>query len=641
MTTRDQIELRIAFRRREFILLLAILLLAFALRVHHLHVPEPTGDEGFSYVFTKFTIPEMLTKTVEMIEPHPIGYYVYLKGWMAIFGSQEFPIRFSSVIFGVLLVALVWRFARQLGLQRVHPAIPLIAAALMTLNPFAAHYSREIRMYALHMALTLLSTMLMLQIWRKPSWKWVAAYVLVSWTALQVHYYAGFVFIAQNVFFFSMALVAGLRKHLRQLAHWIAAEAIVLLASLPWIIFARTVLFNYRGNDVRGASLDEIVIDLIGNYTISKGFPEWHLVAALICFGLMGLGVWKLWRAGREHRPSAWLLLLYFVVPVLAGWLAAQGRPIYTARYFIATLTPFLMLIAVALSSLIPTQQMSVQRNRAMRGATAALSIALADVFFIGMVWDFRVNVDEKKPDWRNFLAIVDRFTSDLPASQIRPVLNYPNPTFTYFYDPRGEYITLPYEADDLASSIKEVEQLKAAGVKRLVFQEYKSWWDDKGVAETAMSREYTKIDEAWTGSWLAKIYSRVDLSELQPVHATFSNSVTLHAAKVRPDLIAHLVEVSLHWQGAPAQFSGSEKMFIHITPASDPTQLPAQLDLPLTADNLVKPVNIYGIRLPENLAPGQYVVRIGLYDPSLPGAPRLLTDDGKDAVELLTFEVK
>ena len=27
----------------------------------------------------------------------------------------------------------------------------------------------------------------------------------------------------------------------------IAAEAITLLASLPWIIFARTVLFNYRG----------------------------------------------------------------------------------------------------------------------------------------------------------------------------------------------------------------------------------------------------------------------------------------------------------------------------------------------------------------------------------------------------------
>jgi hypothetical protein len=641
MTTQARTSSFAAFRRREIWILLIVLLLAFALRVWLLHLPEPTGDEGFSYVFTKFTIPEMLVKTVEMIEPHPIGYYVYLKGWMALAGSSEFPIRFSSVIFGTFLVALVWRFARQLGLHRIHPAIPILAATLMAVNPFAVHYSREIRMYAVHMVLTLASMMLMLQIWRKPNWKWVAAYVLVSWTALQVHYYAGFVFIAQNVFFFGMALFAGLRKHIRPLAHWIAAEAIVLLASLPWIIFARTVLFNYRGNDVRGAALDDIVIDLIGNYTISKGHPDWHLPAALVAFLLMGLGLWHMWRAGKEHRPSAWLLLLYFVVPVLAGWLAAQGRPIYTARYFIATLTPFLVMIAVALSALIPTRRLSLASDRLLRGATAVLSVALAGILTAGMIWDFRIHVTEKPPDWRNFVAVVDRFTSDLPASQYRPVLNYPNPTFTYFYDDRGEYITLPYEADDLEGSIKVVEQLKDAGVKRLVFQQFKSWWDDTGVAETAMSKEYTQIDEAWTGAWLAKIYSRMDAAELQPVNATFSDGVTLSAAHVRPDLAARLVEIGLNWQSAPAQLSGSEKMFIHITPANDPTQVPAQLDLPLTVDNLARPVNLYGIRLPENLAPGQYIVRIGLYDPSLPNAPRLLTRDGKDAVELMTFEVK
>lgn len=641
MTTQERAGSQAVFRRREMWILVVLLLAAFAFRVIALHVPELTGDEGFSYVFTKFTLPEMLVKTVEMIEPHPIGYYVYLQGWMSVFGSSEFPIRFSSVVFGMLLVVLVWRFAYQLRLHRVHPAIPLIAAALMAFNPFAVHYSREIRMYSVHMVLTLLSTMLMLQIWRRPNWKWVAAYIGISWVALQVHYYAGFVFIAQNVFFFSMALVAGLRKHLRQLVHWIAAEAIVLIASLPWIIFARTVLFNYRGNDVRGASLDEIVIDLIGNYSVSKGYPEWHLIAAIICIVLMGLGVWRLWRAGREHRASAWLLLLYFIVPVLAGWLAAQGRPIYTARYFIATLTPFLMLIAVALSALLPAKQMSLQANRALRAVTAVFTVALAGVLALGMVWDFRINVFEKKPDWRNFLAIVDRFTSDLSTNQYRPVLNYPNPTFTYFYDPRGEYITLPFVADDLEGSIKVVEQLKDAGVKRLVFQKYESWWDDQGVAETAMSKEYTQIDEAWTGSWLAKIYSRVDLAELQPVNATFSNGVSLNAALVRPDLNAHLAEVSLNWKGEPAQLNGNEKMFVHITPANDPTQLPAQLDLPLTADNLSKPVNTYGIRLPENMAPGQYTVRIGLYDPSMPNAPRLLLNDGIDAVDLLTFEVK
>jgi len=277
-----------------------------------------------------------------------------------------------------------------------------------------------------------------------------------------------------------------------------------------------------------------------------------------------------------------------------------------------------------------------------LKASTALLTLALVGVFGAALQWDFAASVDDKTRVWHDYLRVVDRYTSDLPASQIRPVINYPNPVFTYYYDPRGEYVTLPFKPDDLEGSKQAVQVMKDAGVRRVVFQEFKSWWDDKHVAETAIASEYTKIDEAWTGAWLAKIYSRVEPSELKPVDATatFSNGVQLVSALVRPDLKASLAEVSLAWHGSAAMLKGSEKMFIHISPSNNPFALPAQLDLPLTADVLTKPVNTFGIRLPAGLAAGEYFVQVGLYDPALPNAPRLNTRAGKDSVQIATFSV-
>jgi len=636
--------------------LLAVLLLAFALRTIALQVPEPTGDEGFSYVFTKFSVSEMMTKTIEMIEPHPIGYYIIEKAWMALAGMSEFAIRFPSVLAGVALIALVYRFTRQIGLERINKAIPLIAAGLMTVNAFAVHYGREMRMYAIHQALTLTSTLLVVALMQRPRWRTVLAYVVVSWIALNVHYYAGFVFVAQNLFVFSLLIARGLRNYGAHLGHWVIAQVALAAAGLPWVWYARTVLFSYHGNDVRGATLPDIVIDLLGNYVIGHGFPDLYILAACTGSALFLLGLWRIWSAGRQTRQSAWLLLLYFGVPILAGWLAAQNRPIYTARYFIATLTPFLVPIAASLAMLGPILRTLAGRlgpgsrrgplsmgsgpaitRQAVLGALAA---ALGVMFAVGFRYDFAVTVIEKKPVWHDYLRVFDRFTSDLPATQTRPVLNYPNPVFTYYYDPRGEYVTLPFQPDDLEGAKKAVQVMKDAGVRRIVFQVFPSWWDNKHVAETAITTEYTKIDEAWTGTWLAKIYSRVEPSELKPVDTTYSDGVTLGAALVRPDLRAHLVEVNLQWHGVPERLKGTEKLFIHISPAANPFALPAQLDLPLTTSDCAHPVCTFGIRLPDGLPSGPYVVRVGLYDPGLPNAPRLTTNAGKDSVDIATFNV-
>jgi hypothetical protein len=46
-------------------------------------------------------------------------------------------------------------------------------------------------------------------------------------------------------------------------------------------------------------------------------------------------------------------------------------------------------------------------------------------------------------------------------------------------------------------------------------------------------------------------------------------------------------------------------------------------------------------LQLPESLAPGRYLLIAGLYNPDLPGAPRLAAANGRDFVELGIVQIR
>ena len=97
--------------------MLAIFLASFAARVYRLGYQELRGDEAFGYFFSLRTVPDILRSTVALREPHPIASYVLEKLWIVGAGTSEFALRFISVWFGVLAVALIYRLARDLRLS--------------------------------------------------------------------------------------------------------------------------------------------------------------------------------------------------------------------------------------------------------------------------------------------------------------------------------------------------------------------------------------------------------------------------------------------------------------------------------------------------------------------------------------------
>ncbi|MBI3957654.1 MAG: glycosyltransferase family 39 protein, partial [Chloroflexi bacterium] len=102
-----------------------------------------------------------LRETVSMfISPAQNGplYFLLMRPWVALAGASEYALRYTSALFSLLAIGLIWQVARRLlpGSGRLILAnTPLLAALLLALNPYQLWYSQEGKMYALVVVLTL------------------------------------------------------------------------------------------------------------------------------------------------------------------------------------------------------------------------------------------------------------------------------------------------------------------------------------------------------------------------------------------------------------------------------------------------------------------------------------------------------
>jgi len=121
---------------------LLVLLIAFGVRFHYLGTQSLWNDEGNSLRLAQRSLDDLIDAAARDI--HPPGYYLLLKGWIALAGTSEFSLRALSAFEGVLTVVAAlalgrWLFTRGAG---------ILAGLLVALSPFAVYYSQEARMYA-------------------------------------------------------------------------------------------------------------------------------------------------------------------------------------------------------------------------------------------------------------------------------------------------------------------------------------------------------------------------------------------------------------------------------------------------------------------------------------------------------------
>ncbi len=170
-------------------------LLAFGWRVAGLTSQSLWRDEVDSIHFASRPLAQLIATFARPGENGPL-FFALLSPWLAAVGTSEFALRVQAVLPGVLAVPLTYVLARRLlavagqgelrygsGLSLGN--VPLLAALLVTVNPYLVWYSQEGKMYGWLVALALAALLAFLAALQHGRWwRWLIYLALLAVAAL-------------------------------------------------------------------------------------------------------------------------------------------------------------------------------------------------------------------------------------------------------------------------------------------------------------------------------------------------------------------------------------------------------------------------------------------------------------------------
>lgn len=655
-----------------------IFLLAFALRFHLLAAQSFWNDEGNSARLSERAVSLIIEGTASDI--HPPLYYLMLHGWQKLAGQTEFGLRAFSAFAGVLLVAVTAAVGKRFSVSgavaarplRVRWAVAAVAGLLTAVNPALIYYSQEARMYALLGLLALLST------WCLGNWysagvapyaarsgrdhfmnarRWAVAYVLFAAAGLYTHYFFPAVLVAHNLlvllWLFPFTIHKPFRfpgtvdisrggrqrfsrrKCQRLLVSWLAMMLATLLLYAPWLpVFGQQ--FGVDDLGARGAFLTFVftaVAWMSFGSTIPLEATTWAVMAIM---GLLIMGL----LVGQRYALAAFICL---VVPLLFMYAAGTGQPEYFK--FLLVAAPFLcLLLATAVAG---------GRKKGPRAVLILLLLVFMPSGTMQSLHNLYYNAAYARADYR---ALAARILAENHANA-GIILNAPNQweVFTYYYPDETAVYPLPKgrsrpQPEQIETTLREI----AAQHDRL----YAIFWgeaqrDPERLIERWLDEHAFKATDDWVGDVRFVTYAVPQAAAgaiENAVHLPFGeaitlNGYTLNGVQFRP---GDILQVTLFWQTA-VLLEERYKVFLHLVAAGG--QIVAQrdsepgggLNLTTTWPPGAQIIDNHGLLLPAALAPGDYNLLLGLYDPAEP-AQRLSVQTvtgAADALSLATIQVR
>ncbi|MGQ0602555.1 MAG: glycosyltransferase family 39 protein [Anaerolineales bacterium] len=332
-------------------LLLALLGLAFALRVYDLGDRNIWWDEGLAAWAARLSPMQIVEWTAHDV--HPPLYFWLLSAWWRVVGDGEFVLRFPSALAGTAGVALIYGLGRALGGRWVG----LLSATTLTLSVFAISWSQEMRMYIWAAALATGTLWAAFRLWSRAGRLTWIAYVLTCATALWTLYLNVSVLVIANLGFLLVWWGRGCPWPM--LLRWASAQTAALVLFAPWLIYAlpRIPTWSTAEPFTPGffAQLYATMLAVGIPVNLETYTP---LVVSMVMVWLVGL--WVLWRQGGsvEQHAGRWMLLLGVALPALVVYAVSLPinffyyAPRLAPRYLLPLAPCFYTLLALGLVAL-------------------------------------------------------------------------------------------------------------------------------------------------------------------------------------------------------------------------------------------------------------------------------------------------
>lgn len=654
--------------RKNRVWLLIAIAVGFFVRVNALAAQSLWNDEGASVALARTSLNAIVNAAARDI--HPPLYYIFLHGWIQGAGSSEFALRFLSVIAGVLVIALTFRIAREFFDQDV----AVIAAVLSALNPFQVYYAQEARMYiwvTLFACLSVWAMIVMLNPAREISppplprqmrtrMLALLAYIIVTLAALYTNYYAFTLVLFENLAFVAY-LIWARRARRPRLFHtiflWIAAQVVIALAYLPWLLFARASITSWPGIS-EPIALWEMMWRIASAYiTGADSLINWQglLVLTYLIFFVGGL------LPSRDlFRQSAWGIAtcaLWAIVPLAAMYFVSLARPAYNPKFLLLATPGFLILVARGVSVLYPGLFLRERapygtwgesRNRRLARQIVNIGKLLVGMLFAAgtvlalqnMYGDPRLQRD----DYRGILNYINAVATERDAV----IVDAPGQmdVVRYYYRGAADLATLPIGRPLSPEKTREA----IANLLKTHDRFFAIYWateqaDPAQFVERALSEVSYQARAEWHGNVRLAEYAVSGLPNPVDAPISFGDEIVLRRYSLPNKIFAggDIIPLGLYWSARQIP-RADYQVFAHLLDAQG--KLVAQHDG--APQNGFRPTSGWrqgdeiqdkvGIWLPSGIPPGEYSIVVGLYRGDT--GERLKLRDGSDALTLDTLTI-
>ncbi len=398
------------------LILLILLLLAFAVRLFLLDAQSIWWDEGISLHLAGADLSEIIIDRLDNI--HPPLYFILLKGWLVVSGETVFSARYLSVLAGWLQVSATYAVAARWFGRRSG----LVAAILASMSAVSIIYAQEVRVYSVlplaYLALLAITHELVSAGSAAGGKKWISwlALGVVSWIAIHLHYVS--LFAVGYVTVWALLSFARSRRW-PAFGRVILVQFLVAVASLPWFLAA---VLN-RAAISSEANAGTFVTDPV---------PLRFLIAQVWTFYLTGLAgalsrpyiaeaagltalVFVLLLAARLYerrtRQAAAVLLAHWLIPLSSALLVWLVRSFSHPRYVVMFLPGFILVCACLIMPGI-----SNPRSHFFNAMLRILSLILLLLLAVLSLWGvsrYFFDEDVGKDDIRGAALLLQETTSE------------------------------------------------------------------------------------------------------------------------------------------------------------------------------------------------------------------------------------
>ncbi len=333
--------------------LIALTLVAFLLRAPYLDTQSLWRDEVDVIRLANLPLSRLISNLFETAHNGPL-YYLLMRGWLSLVGESEFALRYLSLCFGVMTVALGYQAGREMIGRRA----AVMSAALIAISPYLVWYSQDAKMYALVTALTLLALICQLKALASGQLRWWAGFVVFASLSLYIHLLSALMILV----YVGAFLLAWPRRRQRR---WRGLVSLGLL-TLPYVPLAAwqyPLVLNTYETGHPFYPIGQILSLLFNLYSRGTAMVGGWVAVAAFVFAILG----GLFSTAGERAPTRVVdnrllvpgrirtrlfLLVWLLLPIAVVYLISLRAPVFEPRYLIFVGPAFYLLAALGMVAL-------------------------------------------------------------------------------------------------------------------------------------------------------------------------------------------------------------------------------------------------------------------------------------------------